>query len=303
MSVLFRSCVTRRLPRFSRHPLWQATSPSTSSRSPVSRAPSVIEVDLLDLDSQNGPAAEADSPARHRVFAIHLRVDPYASGSRWSRTKTFMVNVEQIMSSYYRDRGERCSAGHHSRVVAAVLSRHGFDMWELSSRFWADFTACSPARRRSCSDRRGGCNCWQATVTHFRQHRTLLSNWRHAKTSDDDMAGLDLGDVRNILNGAERVQPATLRRFAERFARFNLDPRALRPSYGLAEATVYVATRESDQPPETVYFESEELTAGHAKRCASGRRYTAGQLRYAAVADGAYRRSRDPYRVSGGNRR
>ena len=84
------------------------------------------------------------------------------------------------------------------------------------------------------------------------------------------MAGLDLGDVRHILNGAERVQPATMRRFAERFAPFNLRPEALRPSYGLAEAVVYVATRESGQPPEIVCFESEELTAGHAKRCASG---------------------------------
>ncbi len=90
------------------------------------------------------------------------------------------------------------------------------------------------------------------------------------KTSDDDMAGLDLGDVSSILNGSERVQPATLQRFAGRFSRFNLHAKVLRPSYGLAEATVYVATREAGQPPEVVYFESEELTAGHAKRCASG---------------------------------
>ena len=90
------------------------------------------------------------------------------------------------------------------------------------------------------------------------------------KTSDDDMAGLDLGNVLSILNGAERVQPATLQRFIERFARFNLQDRVLRPSYGMAEATVYVATREAGQPPEIVHFESEKLTAGHAKRCASG---------------------------------
>ena len=64
--------------------------------------------------------------------------------------------------------------------------------------------------------------------------------------------------------------PPTLRRFAERFARFNLRPEVLRPSYGIAEATLYVATRESGQPPKTVFFESEKLTAGHAKRCASG---------------------------------
>jgi fatty acid CoA ligase FadD28 len=90
------------------------------------------------------------------------------------------------------------------------------------------------------------------------------------KTSDDDMAGLDLGNVLSILNGSERVQPATLQRFTERFARFNLQDRVLRPSYGMAEATLYVATREAGQPPQIVHFESEELTAGLAKRSASG---------------------------------
>jgi fatty acid CoA ligase FadD28 len=69
-----------------------------------------------------------------------------------------------------------------------------------------------------------------------------------------------------IFNGGERVQPATLQRFAERFARFNLQPKVLRPSYGLAEATLYVATRKAGQPPQIVHFDSEELTVGHAKR-------------------------------------
>ena len=62
------------------------------------------------------------------------------------------------------------------------------------------------------------------------------------RTSDDDMAGLDLGDVRAIISGGERPNPATLKRFADRFARFNLDEAVIRPSYGLAEATVYVAS-------------------------------------------------------------
>ena len=57
------------------------------------------------------------------------------------------------------------------------------------------------------------------------------------------MAGLDLSDVLIIVTGSERVHPATLRRFTQRFARFNLRDEVIRPSYGLAEATVYVATR------------------------------------------------------------
>ncbi len=88
------------------------------------------------------------------------------------------------------------------------------------------------------------------------------------KTSDEDMAGLDLGSVLNIANGSERVHPATLRRFADRFAPFNLDERALRPSYGLAEATVYVATHTAGGPTAVVHFETDKLSAGTAKRCA-----------------------------------
>jgi fatty acid CoA ligase FadD28 len=87
------------------------------------------------------------------------------------------------------------------------------------------------------------------------------------RTSDDDMAGLDLGDVLRVLSGSERVHAATLRRFAQRFARFNLRDEALRPSYGLAEATLYVATRQLNQPPTIVHFEPEKLSAGHAERC------------------------------------
>jgi fatty acid CoA ligase FadD28 len=90
------------------------------------------------------------------------------------------------------------------------------------------------------------------------------------KTSDDDMAGLDLVDVLVILSGSERVHPATVRRFNERFGRFNLPDMAIRPSYGLAEATVYAATRTPARPTETVHFKSEKLAAGSAERCDSG---------------------------------
>jgi fatty acid CoA ligase FadD28 len=87
------------------------------------------------------------------------------------------------------------------------------------------------------------------------------------RTTDEDMAGLDLGSVHALLSGSERVQPATLRRFSEKFARFGLRPSSLRPSYGMAEAAVYLATRTPAKPPEVVYFESDQLSAGDAKRC------------------------------------
>ena len=79
------------------------------------------------------------------------------------------------------------------------------------------------------------------------------------------MAGLDLGDVLHILAGGERVQPATLRRFSKRFARFNLR----HTQYGRRMARRGNGVRGDPQagdPPKIVGFQPEELSAGQAQR-------------------------------------
>lgn len=58
---------------------------------------------------------------------------------------------------------------------------------------------------------------------------------------DEDLAGLDLGSLRVLTNGAEPVSPDTLARFARRFGAFGLRPSALTPVYGLAESAVGLA--------------------------------------------------------------
>jgi fatty acid CoA ligase FadD28 len=90
------------------------------------------------------------------------------------------------------------------------------------------------------------------------------------RTTDVEMAGLDLGDVSFINCGAERVNSATITHFTQRFAPFNFPETAIRPSYGLAEATVFVATNEPGRPPDFVDFEPDKLAAGHAERCTTG---------------------------------
>lgn len=76
--------------------------------------------------------------------------------------------------------------------------------------------------------------------------------------------------MRTIVTGAERVNVATLRRFTERFAPFNLSETAIRPSYGLAEATVYVATAGPGRAPKSVCFDYQQLSVGQAKRAENG---------------------------------
>jgi fatty-acyl-CoA synthase len=61
-----------------------------------------------------------------------------------------------------------------------------------------------------------------------------------AKITDEEIQGLDLSCWRAALNGAEPVLPATLERFAARFARCGFRRETLLPVYGLAEASLAV---------------------------------------------------------------
>jgi fatty acid CoA ligase FadD28 len=91
-----------------------------------------------------------------------------------------------------------------------------------------------------------------------------------SRTKSRDMEGLELRGVQGILNGGGRIPRATLNRFTDRFACYNLSDTVIRPSYGLAEATAYVATRRPAGPPLIVRFDAEKLAVGYARRCRNG---------------------------------
>ncbi|WP_103338880.1 fatty acyl-AMP ligase [Amycolatopsis sp. CA-126428] len=74
---------------------------------------------------------------------------------------------------------------------------------------------------------------------------------------------LDLSDVRVALNGSEPVRPATIERFHEVFGPRGFRREAHRPSYGLAEATVYVASA-GEEGPRGAVFDREALAQGRA---------------------------------------
>lgn len=223
----------------------------------------VVEVDLLDLDNAAGAAADADT----LPSIAHLQ---YTSGS--TRTpagvmvshKNIQVNCAQLRSAYFPDG----IAPADTTVVSWLPFFHDMGLilniaFPIFGGFRSVLTSPPAFLQRPAR--------WMqllASNTHaFSAAPNIAFELAAAKTSDEDLSGLDLGGVRTILNGAERVNPPTLKRFADRFARFNLRPDVLRPSYGLAEATLYAATRATGQPPETVYFDSEKLTAGQAQRC------------------------------------
>ena len=86
-----------------------------------------------------------------------------------------------------------------------------------------------------------------------------------AKISDDDIQGLDLSAWRAALNGAEPVLPATLDRFAARFASRGFRRESLLPVYGLAEASLAVTIPPVGRGPRVDHLDRAALAqAGRA---------------------------------------
>jgi fatty acid CoA ligase FadD28 len=227
-------------------------------------APSIVEVDLLPDNQKSGPNAQGDRPS-----VAYLQ---YTSGSTRQPAgvmishKNLRVNMKQLISHYFVEYGK--VAPPDATVVSWLPFYHDMGLvlgvcLPILAGLHAVLTSPASFVQRPAR--------WMHLLASNRKAWSAAPNFAFdlavRKTSDDDMAGLDLGDVLHLLNGSERVQPATLERFAERFSRFNLHPDVLRPSYGLAEATLYVATRRPGEPPKLVHFETEKLSAGHAERC------------------------------------
>jgi fatty acid CoA ligase FadD32 len=70
---------------------------------------------------------------------------------------------------------------------------------------------------------------------------------------------LDLSNVKAILNGSEPVSAASIRKFNEAFAPFGFREEAIKPSYGLAEATLFVSTTPMDEAPRIIHADREAL--------------------------------------------
>ncbi|MGH3561621.1 MAG: AMP-binding protein, partial [Mycobacterium sp.] len=231
--------------------------------------PSVVEVDLANLDSPGRSGARREN----HVGTAYLQ---YTSGSTRQPAGVMvthhnvMANLAQLISDTFEDRGK--VAPPDTTVVSWLPFYHDLGlMCGIALPVVAGLRAVfmSPAAFLEKPAR------WMQLVARNTGTYTGGPNFAYElalrRTTDEDMAGLDLGDVHTFAFGAERVHAATIRRFTERFARFKLPDTALRPGYGLAEATVYATSNPPGRPPTAVRFDYEKLSSGYAKLCSDGR--------------------------------
>lgn len=75
---------------------------------------------------------------------------------------------------------------------------------------------------------------------------------------------IDLSQLEGIILGAEPITESALGKFHETFAPYGLDRKVLRPSYGLAEASLLVTTPQTDNRPLITHFDRAALERGEA---------------------------------------
>jgi len=96
---------------------------------------------------------------------------------------------------------------------------------------------------------------WLEAISRYRGTHTQAPNFAYElcleKITPAQRDALDLRSWRVASNGAEPVRAGTLRRFAEYFAPCGLRPEVQYPAYGLAEATLLVATKPHGVEPRT----------------------------------------------------
>jgi len=104
---------------------------------------------------------------------------------------------------------------------------------------------------------------WLEAVSRYRGYVSGAPNFAYdycvEKVTPGEMESLDLSGWQVAFNGAEVVQPATLRRFAAAFAPCGFRTEALTPCYGLAEATLMAASVDAGQRPRSVTIHRKEL--------------------------------------------
>ena len=118
--------------------------------------------------------------------------------------------------------------------------------------------------KRSCADRRAGSRRLptRGRTVHLRRRTQLRLRARRQRGLPAAGEALDLSNVAGCINGSEPVTPGAVTKFIEAFAPYGLAKTAIKPSYGMAEATLSCHHRPGRRADRGPYLDREAAVGG-----------------------------------------
>jgi fatty acid CoA ligase FadD32 len=114
---------------------------------------------------------------------------------------------------------------------------------------------------------------------------------------------LDLSNVIGLINGSEPVTTSSMKKFNEAFAPYGLPKTAIKPCYGMAEATLFVSATKHEDEAKVTYVDRKELNAGRMVKVDPSHEDAIAQVSCGYVALSQWAAIVDPESVeSGGGR-
>ena len=220
---------------------------------------------IVTIDDVPDSAAEAFVPVEHDVDDIsHLQ---YTSGATRPPVgvelthRAVGTNLLQMILSF--DLLDRTTRG-----VSWLPLYHdmGLSMIGFPAVYGGHSTLMSPTAFIRRPKR------WIRALDAESRHGRVVSaapnfayEWTALRGLPADGEHVDLSDVILII-GSEPVSIDAIRMFQEAFTPHGLSPTAMKPSYGIAEATLFVSTTEPNVAATVAYFDRDQLNADRAVR-------------------------------------
>lgn len=110
---------------------------------------------------------------------------------------------------------------------------------------------------------------------------------------------LDLSNVIGLINGSEPVTTSSMKKFNEAFAPYGLPKTAIKPCYGMAEATLFVSATKAEDEAKVTYVDRTELNAGRMVKVEPGSDNAIAQVSCGYIARSQWAVIVDPESVDG----
>lgn len=174
--------------------------------------------------------------------------------------RSVMTNVLQIFTAAKLQTPLRLVTWlplHHDMgiILAAFVTALGLNMEFMTPR---DFIQQPSRWTKQLHKRENDVNVY-TVVPNF----ALELGVRYAQPAEGEE--LDLSAIGGLIVGSEPVTPKAVNQFFDAFSKYGLERTMIRPSYGLAEASLLVTTPQTDNRPLIIFADRDKLSEGYVE--------------------------------------